>query len=156
MNKKVLTLIMVSLIGLIFLSSGLLSAADKAATEAPDEIVIETEGYKKDKKGPVKFHHKKHQEEYLDVEGKKIDCTECHHKYVDGKNVWKKGDPVAKCGSEDCHSPLKKKGKKQYALAVAFHKNCKDCHKALVEAGKKKEKEAPYKKCNTCMKPGSK
>lgn len=160
MAKTWTVLVNIVLISFIILAvGGALTATDKDAkllAEAPDEVIIDTPGYKKDKKGPVKFQHKKHQEEYLTVEGKKIPCTECHHKYVyekngkDKKNVWKEGDPVHKCAAEDCHSPLKKKDK-IHKLNVAFHKNCKDCHKALVKAGKKKEKEAPYKKCITCM-----
>ncbi len=148
MRKKFVTLLVVALTGLLFLTVGVLTAAD---VDVPKEVLIQGKDYKKDKKGPVKFQHKKHQEEYLNLDDKKIDCTECHHEYKDEKNVWKEGDPVKKCGVEDCHDPLKKKGKKQHKLQIAFHKNCKECHKTIVKAGKKKAKEAPYKKCVKCM-----
>ena len=115
--------------GLIFLSVGVLTAADVA-----DEIMIEKK-YKDDKKGPVKFAHKKHAADY------KVTCTECHHEYKDGKNVWKDTDPVKKCSA--CHDPEKKQGNAE-KLNLAFHKNCQTCHKEL------KGKEAPYKKCNDC------
>jgi hypothetical protein len=154
MNKRFGAILTVIFCGLIFLTVTALTATEKPAeepTEAPEEVVIENKGYKKDKKGPVTFQHKKHQEEYLNLDDKKIACTECHHKYEDEKNVWKEGDPVKKCGAEDCHDPLKKKGKKQHKLQIAFHKNCKDCHKAIVKAGKKKANEAPFKKCVNCM-----
>ena len=133
MHKKFMTLLLVVLTGMLFLAVGALTAAD-----APDEINISNEGYKKDIKGPVKFSHKKHHEEY------KVACTECHHDYQNGKNVWKEGDPVKKCG--DCHNPEKKQGKVD-KLQNAYHKNCKDCHKDAEKAGKKN---APYKKCNDC------
>jgi hypothetical protein len=114
-------------------------------------VMIENEGYKKDKSGPVKFQHRKHEIKYLNLEDKNIPCTECHHEYKDGKNIWKEGDPVKKCGAEDCHDPLKKKDKKNHKLQIAYHKNCKACHKAIVKAGKKKPKQAPYRKCSLCM-----
>lgn len=115
-------------------------------------IMIENEGYKKDKTGPVKFEHRKHEKTYLNLEDKRISCKECHHEYVEGKNIWKEGDTVKRCGSVDCHDPLKKKGEKQYKLRIAYHKRCKECHKAIIKAGKKKPHEAPYTNCTKCMK----
>jgi hypothetical protein len=114
---------------LIFLTVGILTAAD-----APDTITIENK-YKSDKKGPVKFSHKKHAVDY------KVKCDECHHVYKDGKNAWKDGDPVQKCSA--CHDPEEKKGNAE-KLQLAYHKNCQTCHKEL------KDKEAPWKKCNDC------
>ena len=133
MSKKRLTLLTVVLSGFLFLSVGILIAAD-----VPDQVLIENTGYAKDKKGPVKFNHKKHSADY------KIACTECHHVYKDGKNVFKEGDTVQKCSA--CHNPEKKEGKVM-KLQNAFHKNCKDCHKDLEKAGKPT---GPFKKCNDC------
>jgi len=133
MNKKFATLLLALFVGLVFVSVGVLTAAD-----VPNEIMIQNEGYKKDKKGPVKFSHKKHHEEY------KLACTDCHHHYEGGKNVWKEGDLVKKCSS--CHNPKKKEGKVM-KLQNAYHRNCKNCHKALGKAGKKT---GPFKKCNQC------
>ena len=134
MDKKLLTLLMIIFTGLLFLTMGVLTAAD-----VPDEVTIQEEGYKKDKKGPVILSHKKHTVEY------KVACADCHHEYKDGKNVWKEGDPVKKCS--ECHDPLKKQGNAM-KLQSAYHKNCKNCHKALVTEGKSKT--APYKKCTGC------
>jgi hypothetical protein len=108
-----------------------------AATKMPDKpIVINSKDvFKKLKKAPVVFTHKKHKE---------FKCIQCHHEYKDGKNVWKEGDPVKKCS--ECHNPLKKQGKAM-KLKNAYHKNCKNCHKALAKAGKKT---GPFKKCNEC------
>jgi len=133
MSKKRLTLLTVVLSGFLFLSVGILIAAD-----VPDQVLIENTGYAKDKKGPVKFNHKKHSADY------KIACTECHHVYKDGKNVFKEGDKVQKCSA--CHNPEKKEGKVM-KLQNAFHKNCKDCHKEL---GKEGKPTGPFKKCNDC------
>ena len=130
MKKGLLTLVIVFVTGLLFLAVGALIAAD-----VPDDVTIQNEGYKQDKKGPVKLSHKTHNTEY------KVACTECHHDFQDGKNVWKEGSPVKKCG--ECHNVLKKEGK-VIKLQNAYHKNCKNCHKAL--EGKK----APFKKCNDC------
>ncbi|MBW1729517.1 MAG: cytochrome c3 family protein [Deltaproteobacteria bacterium] len=133
MKRKGLGLLVVLLVGLVFLVVGVLVAAD-----VPDQIVINNTGYKADKKGPVHFSHKKHHADY------KVACTECHHDYQNGKNVWKEGDPVQHCSK--CHNPLKKQGKVP-KLQNAYHKNCKTCHKKLAKAGKKT---GPYKKCSQC------
>ncbi|MBW1780126.1 MAG: cytochrome c3 family protein [Deltaproteobacteria bacterium] len=133
MNKKLLTLLTVVLSGFLFLSVGVLIAAD-----APDVVMLENKGYKKDKKGPVKFTHKKHNVDY------KIACAECHHVYKGDKNVWKEGDKVEKCSA--CHNPTKKEGKVM-KLQNAYHRNCKNCHKALEKEGKPT---GPFKKCNDC------
>ncbi|MBN1102327.1 MAG: cytochrome c3 family protein [Deltaproteobacteria bacterium] len=131
MKKGTLRLTMLVLFaGLIFLSVGVLTAAN-----VPDEVMIDNKVYKSDKKGPVKFSHKKHAVDY------KAKCSDCHHDYKDGKNVWKDTDPVKKCG--DCHDANEKKGNVD-KLMNAFHKNCQGCHKEL------KGKEAPSKKCNDC------
>jgi len=134
MNKRRLTLAMVVFAALLFLTVGVLTAAD-----VPDEVTIENKGYQKDKKGPIKLSHKKHHEEY------KAACTDCHHEFKDGKNVWKDGDPVKKC--IDCHDPLKKNGKVM-KLQNAYHRNCKNCHKEVI--AKDATKKAPYKKCTEC------
>ncbi len=133
MKRKFLTVLVVGLTGLLFLAAGVLVAAD-----VPDEITIQNTGYKKDKKGPVHFSHKKHHADY------KVACAECHHDYEHGKNVWKEGDPVKPC--KQCHDPNKKQGK-ILKLNLAYHKDCKDCHRDLAKAGKKT---GPYKKCNDC------
>jgi hypothetical protein len=125
---------MIMFTGFLFLTVGALIAAD-----VPDEIVIENKGYEKDKKGPTKLSHKKHHEVY------KAACTDCHHEFKDGKNVWKEGDPVQKCIA--CHDPLEKKGKVM-KLQNAYHRNCKNCHKAYIKDHP--ESKAPYKKCTGC------
>jgi len=149
MKKGMLTLVMVAFTVLSFLAVGTFTAAN--VTDAPDVVKIENEGYKSDKKGHVNLSHKKHQVEYINPDGNKISCAECHHEYKDGKNVWKEGQPVKKCG--DCHDP-KKKVDKVKKLQLAYHSNCKNCHKALVKAGKSKN--APYKKCTGCHQKKSK
>lgn len=124
------------------------TAADKPASErprtdrpfkAPEEIIIENKGDEKERKGPVRFSHLAHADNY------DVACTECHHDYQDGKNVWKEGDPVKKC--IECHSPLKSEDKIK-KLQLAFHNNCKNCHKDLAKEGKTEG--APYKKCGDC------
>jgi len=133
MKKNSLTIFLVVFSGLIILTFGTLIAADD-----PDEVTIQNQGYKKDQKGAVHLSHKKHNTEYQVV------CTECHHDYKDGKNIWKEGDPVKKC--IECHDPNKSEGKKK-RLQLAFHTDCKDCHTAEKKAGKKN---APTTKCTDC------
>ena len=128
MLKKVIILaVMAVFMGLTCMTGALIAA------DVPDEISIHEKAFKKYKKGPVKLDHKKHSTEY------KVACTECHHVYKDGKNVWKEGDEVQKCSA--CHD-VKKKKDGAMKLKNAFHKNCKTCHKKL---GK-----GPEKKCADC------
>ena len=134
MNKKLMTILVVLLSCLVFVAVGTLTAND-----VPDEVTIENDGYKKDKKGPVKLSHATHVSDYG------VKCDDCHHVYEDGKNCWKEGDPVQKCG--ECHDPLKKDGKVK-KLQNAYHKNCKNCHKDYVKAHP--DSKAPFKKCNDC------
>ena len=139
MIKRFCILFTAILTGLVFFSVGTLIAAEQAI---PDKLEIENKGYKKDKKRPVLFSHKKH-ETAKDKKGYGVACTECHHVYKDGKNVWKEGDHVDKCSK--CHDPkknTKENGVKVMKLQNAMHKNCKTCHK--------KEKKGPFKKCNQC------
>ena len=114
-----------------------LKEAEPAITGINDEIVIENQGYTSDKKGPVRFGHKRHYELY------KITCNECHHLYQDGKNIWKEGSPVDKCIA--CHDPTKDQDNVM-KLQSAYHNNCKNCHKEISEETDK----APYKKCSGC------
>ena len=141
MIKRFCILFTAILTGLVFFSVGTLIAAEQEQA-IPDKLELENKGYKKDKKRPVLFSHKKH-ETAKDKEGYGVACTDCHHVYTDGKNVWKKGDHVDKCIK--CHDPKKsteENGVKVIKLQNAFHKNCKTCHK--------KEKKGPFKKCNEC------
>ena len=142
MKTKYLTLLVVVFTGMLFLAVGALTAAEKQ--KAADEIMLENKGYAKDKKGSVKLTHKKHNVDF------KIACTECHHVYEGGKNVWKEGDHVEKCSK--CHPLVWPKGKKKkkgeaIKLQNAYHKNCKTCHKKLLKA---KKPTGPTKKCNKC------
>ncbi len=132
--KRWTLLTIVAIISSLFIASIIIAETQTS----PDVIFIDKTVFKKRLKKGVKFSHKKHIEEY------KIACTECHHNYKDGKNVWKEGDPVKKC--ETCHDPVKSKGK-QYKLQLAFHNNCQKCHKKLRKEGKSKK--APVK-CTQC------
>lgn len=136
MKLKTPTLILAALFGIVFLTVGVLTAANLPAN-FPDTVIIQSKGYRRVQKGPVKFDHKKH------AVGYKIACTECHHVYKDGKNIWKEGDPVQPCSA--CHDPNKRQGKAM-KLELAFHKNCRDCHKIARRQGKK----APTIRCNDC------
>ena len=147
MTKRFIILFTAILTGLVFFTVGTLIAADKQV--APDEIMIENKGYKKDKKRPVLLTHKEHAAPTKD-KGYGIACADCHHVYENGKNVWKKEDSVQKCS--ECHDikkNTKKDGVKVIKLQNAYHKNCKNCHKALKKEGKKT---GPFKKCNGCHK----
>ena len=120
-----------------------------AAADAPENIVMKSPVFEKHTRAIVTFSHAKHAKDY------KIPCTDCHHVFKDGKNVWKEGDKVQKC--TECHkkarAPRAKKGEPRMSKAdrirdyyySAIHENCRVCHK--VE--KKKGKNAPTR-CVEC------
>jgi hypothetical protein len=96
-----------------------------AQQKAPEQITIKE--FPNPTKGAVEFSHQKHNVEY------KIACNQCHHKYADGKNVWKEGDPVEKCNK--CHTEMTVEGEKKLPpdqqklnLKLAFHNDCQGCH----------------------------
>jgi hypothetical protein len=133
-RRGLVTLLAGALAGFVFLTVEVLTAAD-----APMNLKIENKGYNRDKKGAVILSHFKHSADY------KIACTQCHHDYQEGENVWQNSDPVKKC--IECHNPLRKVGKIM-KLQNAYHKNCKDCHKAyLKDHG---AANIPLKKCSDC------
>jgi Ni/Co efflux regulator RcnB len=105
----------------------------------PEEITINNEGYEADRKGPVEFTHIDHAESY------EVACKECHHDYMDGKNIWEEGDYVPKC--IECHDPQESDGNIKN-LRLSFHRNCKICHRNLAKEGISED--APYTKCRDC------
>jgi hypothetical protein len=108
-----------------------------AATKMPDkDVVIESKDvFAKPKKTPVTFSHEKH---------KGAVCTDCHHDFKDGKNVWQEGQEVKKCSA--CHK-LKAEGK-VVKLELAYHEKCAGCHKKLKD---EKKKHGPLKaQCVKC------
>ncbi|MGD8523040.1 MAG: cytochrome c3 family protein [Desulfobacterales bacterium] len=121
-----------------FLFMTTLSLNADEAQEMPEEIVINNEVYKTDRKGPVRFSHSEHAEGYVES------CDGCHHEYKDGKNIWEEGQPVKKCFT--CHDPSESEGRIK-KLNIAFHKNCKGCHRELAREG---PTQAPYRQCTDC------
>ena len=133
------TVLVVIFTCLLFMLAGTGTVAEEES--GPEDIVIDNEGYKTDRKGPVDFSHLSHTEDY------EVSCNECHHDYKEGKNVWTEGDPVSKCAS--CHNPLESKGNAK-KLSIAFHKNCKTCHRNALKEGISED--APFKSCYHCHK----
>ncbi len=114
------------------------SAEAKAGSGNLDVIILNNQGYKKKRKGPVKFTHKMHVYEY------RVFCWECHHNYVNGEDIWVPWGETKKCSR--CHDP-KKKEPNEIMLQKAFHYQCKGCHKSLA---KKMMKTGAYRKCGGC------
>ena len=135
---------MVSCGVLVALAVFIAAFAVMAQQKAPENITIKE--FPNPTKGPVEFSHQKHNVDY------KIACNQCHHKYQDGKNVWKEGEPVEKCSK--CHTEMTVEGEKKLPqdqqklnLKLAFHGECQGCHQKM-------KKEDPNTKaaltCSTC------
>jgi hypothetical protein len=134
MKKRSLAALAVIVFGMVFVF-----AVVYAVQQAADEMTMNSKVYDKHKKALVTFTHKKHNVDY------KISCTDCHHVFKDGKNIWKEGDEVQRCDA--CHSESKaptgkdapklcKKEKIAKYHYSAIHENCVGCHKDLKKAGK--------------------
>ncbi len=138
MKKRALLTVMISALGVALLCAGVC-----AAQQAPDTTTMDSVVFAEHKKALVTFTHKQHSDKEA---GYKIPCTDCHHVYKEGKNVWKEGDEVQKCTA--CHSEAKapkakegepklsKKEKIKKYYYSAIHENCKGCHTDLKKAGK--------------------
>jgi hypothetical protein len=145
MKKQTVLALIISAMGVAFVF-----APVYATQQAGDTIVMDSAVFGTHTKALVTFTHKKHSVDH------KLPCTDCHHTYKEGKNVWKEGDEVQKCTA--CHSEArasKAKGgepelsqreeiKKYYYSAI--HENCVGCHKDL----KKEAKPAGPTVCKDC------
>jgi hypothetical protein len=97
------------------------------AEDMPEEITMDSKVYKTHKKSLVTWGHTQHAEDF------DLACSDCHHRFEGGENVWEEGDAVEKC--EACHSDPKQprgkglsKGQKVGSHYWAIHDNCKGCH----------------------------
>lgn len=131
MSKRSLVLMVVVAFALSFGIGVSISFA-----KGPEEIILNADGKK-----PVKFPHKKHQENANLTEK----CATCHHANVDGKLTPVEGENVKEDGSAKCDS-CHKEGFHIERLTKwknIGHGLCKGCHKKMKTQG------APTK-CNNC------
>ena len=110
----------------------------KAGSRNLNVILLNNQAYKKKRKGPVEFTHKKHAYDY------RLFCWDCHHEYKDGQNIWVPWGETKECSQ--CHDPKKKEPNK-IMLQKAFHFECKGCHKQMEKIGRKA---GAYDKCGGC------
>ncbi|MBW1735049.1 MAG: cytochrome c3 family protein [Deltaproteobacteria bacterium] len=109
-----------------------------------DVIILDNRVYHRDRKGPVKFPHRRHAKDY------EISCWDCHHVYEKGKNIYSPWGTTTPCIK--CHRPLEKQDK-LIKLQTAYHLSCKGCHKKLdIYKGEPRA----YKKCTKCHEKKSK
>ncbi len=110
---------------LVVFSATLMVGLAFAANKAPegDISIYSGDVFKTFKQGPVLFPHAKH---------KALKCTDCHHEFKDGKNVWQEGQEVKKCAT--CHK-LEADGK-IVKLEKAYHDKCQTCHKKFKNENK--------------------
>ena len=121
--------------------------AASAKSAAPAEFAIASDLWENKTKGAPIFTHEKH------VKVHKVACNECHHIYEDGKNTWKEGMTVARCGA--CHDEptIKNETKlppedQKKNLKLAFHNNCRACHKTLKKENPETNAPVTCKQCH--------
>ena len=117
-----------------------------ADASPPAEFTLVSELWETHTKNAPLLTHEKH------IKVHEIACSECHHVYEQGENIWKQGMPVKKC--ETCHDEPTIKNEKKLPpdeqkknLKSAFHGNCRGCHKLLKKANP--ESQAPVT-CSQC------
>jgi len=132
--RNILLALVIMAFGTICLVSGL------PASDVPDTITMDSSVYKEHKKSLVTWGHSEHADDFG------VECSDCHHKFSGGENVWQEGDPVQKC--EACHADPNKprgkglsKGQKVGSHYWALHENCRACHQ---------EQESGPVACNDC------
>ena len=149
MNRRPYFISMTFLIAIIFgLSIGLFVPGTPVQAEKEDSslniydgdmIEIDNEDYRKDRKGPVKFSHRKHAQDY------NVACWDCHHEYEDEINIYSPwGSEQKQC--VECHTAVED-NETGIKLQRAFHLNCKTCH--LTDVQENKGSTAPVK-CLGC------
>ncbi len=109
------------------LAAGLVGAGmASSASQMPEKeiIIFSPDVFKQRKYGPVRYHHDKHAH---------LKCDYCHHEYVNGENVWLRGQEVKRC--HDCHKLQTTEGLP--SLERAMHDHCFSCHKRLAKDGLK-------------------
>ena len=121
-------------------------AEGSADTTPPAEFALVSGLWETHTKSAPLFTHEKH------IKGHEIACSECHHVYEQGKNVWNEDMPIQKC--EACHDDPTIKNEKKLPpdmqkknLKLAFHGNCRGCHKPLKKANP--ESQVPVT-CSQC------
>ncbi len=80
-------------------------------------------------RGPVAFSHEAHT-------GYASECTDCHHRFDNGKNVLNPGelmDGTSPAACENCHGGKDPAG--GIGLQLAFHRQCLGCHAKTPPAG---------------------
>ncbi|MFC1879920.1 acidic tetraheme cytochrome c3 TmcA [Thermodesulfobacteriota bacterium] len=84
-----------------------------------DMVVVESDGFGKQRRPPAVFKHDDHNEN-AQIE----ECNECHHVYENGERLADESSEDQMCA--DCHT--EKTSGSQPGLRKAFHLNCKGCH----------------------------
>jgi hypothetical protein len=124
--------------GLILGVMGILGAHGGSLTEAPAVSLLKIPVAGSRHKPPVKFSHRVH-------EARRLACTQCHHDYQGRRNVWREGQPVAKC--QVCHG-LRPEARR-LDVKNAYHRQCKGCHLRLRQQGR----QAGPIECQGCHRP---
>ena len=124
--------------GLILGVMGVLGAQGGSLTEAPASSLLQIPVAGSRHKPPVKFSHRVH-------EARQVGCTQCHHDYQGRRNVWREGQPVAKC--QTCHG-LRPEARR-LDVKNAYHRQCKGCHLRLRQQGR----QAGPIECQGCHRP---
>ncbi len=140
----------------LFVAAAVVTAGVPAKTK---ELTI---SYLDGKKKDPFFSHEKHTTEYVNQNGKKAVCKDCHHTLKknepkDPKSV----KPCSKCHVKPGQAKVKFEGEESRYLAEkntkgnwdikknVFHEQCRGCHQKLSKADSKFKK---LPKCTTCHK----
>jgi hypothetical protein len=100
-----------------------------------DRYFIESKAFENRQRPGVEFNHLLHYEI--------LECTDCHHDYVDGENIWDMYSGKNYCS--DCHT-VSGEDDTGMGLMQAFHEQCVGCHQETFKQGKN----TGYIMCGEC------
>lgn len=110
----------------ILMVCGILVALAMAGTLAAqdDRYFLKSSAFEDRQRTGVEFNHLLHYELY--------ECTDCHHYYENGENVWDMF--LGKNYCSDCHTV--QGDDNLLDLMRAFHESCVGCHRETLGLGK--------------------
>ncbi|MBN2401867.1 MAG: cytochrome c3 family protein [Spirochaetes bacterium] len=123
--------------GFVFLCIMLIALPVYLLAQSETIIINNTDTFKQKIRSSVNFPHMNH----MTLEG--VSCTDCHHRFENGKNVLDSDELTEDNKSilcSSCHT-----GKS--SLEKAYHRQCIGCHD-----GKKSGKPAGPRMCGECHK----
>ncbi len=107
-----------------------------------ESITISNQVFKSRSRSSVQFNHGNH----MMIEG--VSCTDCHHRFENGKNVLDTSELTSENKSIFCSSCHMNES----SLKNSYHRLCIGCHQSMTKSLINKNKTAAPRLCGECHK----